>query len=462
MNKIEYICTAEDESQRLDYVLAKALPDTSLRGRKRLCKQEQVFLNSKLAKPSDKVRENSIITIDVSSISEDTLESEEWGAHDSSSISTSMSSDISNIDDTCPKTSPDTASKKHDDIHDGESKETNPRSSFLGTVTRKTQEDQPLPLIVHQNESYAAIHKAAHTHSASIAGVNNYSVEKHLPSLFPQKTALLLNRLDFATSGILMVAFSPEAEEEWKYYQGNNRIKKTYISMVEGKVENEFNIKTAIALKKKHKVRVNKSAPGQRRTQVFPLAHAKDKDNNDVSLILCTITQGARHQIRAHLTSIGHPLVGDVKYGAKKQYARADFMDFSLLQSPFSLYTLDSNSKAIQLPQRPTDDEEATRTFLYNLRHQNDSQNNNTQEDITQHDDINATNEAQSTQNNNTQDINDRQGSPENMKDLTQEECFLLHHIKVEFAKFNALCSPSFWKNIPTNIQEYILSRVQS
>jgi len=378
MNSTQYLCTEEDENKRIDYLLANLVDDMGLRARRRLCEQGLIHINNKIAKASDKVRANNIITMYPPIYASD--------------------KDVS-IQETTSKLS-----------------------------------------IIKENTDYAALCKPAQMHSERVAGTATNNVQDKLPSLFIDKKPILLNRLDFATSGILMIAFSDDAKREWERYQSRKGIKKIYLALVEGKLEHEVNVKYALILKNKHNVRVDKNSIGQRYTKVYPLAHAKDSEGNDISLVSCMITQGARHQIRAHLTSIGHPLLSDIKYDAKKQYSTQELTSVSMFQSPLIPYDLSCNPDMLSIIAAPYEDSKR-------YKEQEINEGCNTSQDAHSHEIPEFNKLKASTKKNDAHTLKDK-------------ECFILHHIKLEFSHFEVSCLPDFWQNISLELQEHILAHI--
>lgn len=161
---------------------------------------------------------------------------------------------------------------------------------------------------------YGAVYKPGGVHSAAIAGKDNPSVEAALPLLFPDETPILLNRLDYSTSGLLLVAMTAEGEKAYHEQEDAGQIKKFYFAKVKGRLDGVITVRNKLDVDDRKKVRVVKEEDedARRWTDVDTLAHDHDQDTTTVR---CLIMKGARHQIRAHLASIGHPIVGDSLYG---------------------------------------------------------------------------------------------------------------------------------------------------
>lgn len=168
--------------------------------------------------------------------------------------------------------------------------------------------------IVKREGGFAALHKPGEVHSAAIAGGSDPSVESLLPDLFPGEAPVLLNRLDFLTSGLLLVALTPEAREVYLAHEDDGAINKFYLARVRGRMDGIIAVRNRLDTDDRKTTRVlNEPDPDHRRwTGITALSH----DNvEDTSLVRCLIMKGARHQIRAHLASIGHPILGDPLYG---------------------------------------------------------------------------------------------------------------------------------------------------
>ena len=133
-----------------------------------------------------------------------------------------------------------------------------------------------------------------------------------------------LHRLDKPSSGIVVFSASIEGARNFSSLLRERNVRKTYLALVEGKLEKEEiwqdeltrdKNKKKTFIREKPDSSVSKSAGSCAKTaltRVTPLAV-----NSDYSLIKATISTGRTHQIRAQASAHGHPLAEDYKYGGK-------------------------------------------------------------------------------------------------------------------------------------------------
>lgn len=169
---------------------------------------------------------------------------------------------------------------------------------------------------IHEEDSFLIVDKPANIptyplKSREIGTLANALVARYpdLKNIGPdRREAGLVHRLDTPTSGLLVVARKEETYEMLRQQFRNHQVVKRYLAWVWGRIDQKGEIETSFESKGRRKVRV---LPGNECKSLFvPVDHTADQ-----TLLHITLTQGKRHQIRAHLSYLGHPVVGDRLYG---------------------------------------------------------------------------------------------------------------------------------------------------
>ena len=109
----------------------------------------------------------------------------------------------------------------------------------------------------------AALFKPAGVHCESLAGKPGASLASLLPDLLGK--ARLLNRLDCATSGIVMAALDAEGERVWKEAQDGGQTRKYYLVLLQGRLNGEHLVKERLILKGRERVLVEMAIHPDRR-----------------------------------------------------------------------------------------------------------------------------------------------------------------------------------------------------
>jgi 23S rRNA pseudouridine1911/1915/1917 synthase len=146
------------------------------------------------------------------------------------------------------------------------------------------------------------------------AFLNAQEVEKK----FPQ--AVLLNRLDKETSGVMLMAKNEEFRQKAINEFRNNKVYKEYVAIVDGKIVEEEIIDMPITTikGKTARSRIDEQHGKPAKTTVTPNMVEGKK-----SKIKIVIENGRTHQIRVHLQYAGMPIIGDLQYGkASNQVTR--------------------------------------------------------------------------------------------------------------------------------------------
>lgn len=182
--------------------------------------------------------------------------------------------------------------------------------------------DLPEASVAYEDRHVAVLCKPHDTHTEPQRPLEAGTLAGYLRKLHPEVAEIapipgltLLTRLDFATSGAIPAALTPEAWTFLRHEREMGRIAKRYLCVVEGDVAESFPIRFAIDSGAGGTVRVRAGVADPdpcRWTLVEPVRTAGEGR----TLVRATISRGKRHQIRAHLAAAGHPIVGDRRYAA--------------------------------------------------------------------------------------------------------------------------------------------------
>jgi len=126
----------------------------------------------------------------------------------------------------------------------------------------------------------------------------------------------LLHRLDRPVSGVILFAKTSKGASRLSEQIRNYKVKKVYQALVEGKPKNKQGILINYLKKDEQKNFVTVFDAPTDGALKAELDYEVIGDN----LLQINLKTGRPHQIRAQLAHIGHPIVGDTKYGSKKRY----------------------------------------------------------------------------------------------------------------------------------------------
>ncbi len=136
------------------------------------------------------------------------------------------------------------------------------------------------------------------------------------------------NRLDRNTSGLILAGKSLAGSQYLSEIIKDRSLKKFYLAVVKGRVNADCSVEGyLIKNEKTNKVTVSKTAKGADKELYIRTDYKVLKAADKYSVLLVHLITGRSHQIRAHLSSIGHPLLGDFKYGDRninKEYGLKD------------------------------------------------------------------------------------------------------------------------------------------
>ena len=143
-----------------------------------------------------------------------------------------------------------------------------------------------------------------------------YSILKdYLKEKDPRNKVFIIHRLDRDTSGLMMFAKTIEAKEAMQHNWNNMVLERTYLAVVEGKVEEESGtVKSYLAENSQMEVY---STDDPEKGQLAVTRWKKLASGNGYTLMEVSLDTGRKNQIRVHMKDIEHPIAGDRKYGAK-------------------------------------------------------------------------------------------------------------------------------------------------
>ena len=153
-----------------------------------------------------------------------------------------------------------------------------------------------------------AVHPSMKHYNNSIAN----GVKYYFENIGLQKKIRPINRLDLNTSGLVIFAKNEYVQEALSKQMAEKMFQKYYIAIVEGIFQNKIGtINLPIARKENSIIERCISPMGQESITDYEVI----KELNSFSVVKCHLQTGRTHQIRVHMSAIGHPLLGDTLYG---------------------------------------------------------------------------------------------------------------------------------------------------
>lgn len=141
----------------------------------------------------------------------------------------------------------------------------------------------------------------------------------------------VVHRLDKNTSGLLVIAKNQEALESLKEQFAGREVEKTYLALVQGRVEKEIgSISSKIDRHPKFRSKFTVSETGKEAQTDYKVV---ERFSSNLTLLRLHPLTGRTHQLRVHLSSIGHAIIGDKLYGGKmllnRQFLHAEKLVFN-------------------------------------------------------------------------------------------------------------------------------------
>ena len=203
---------------------------------------------------------------------------------------------------------------------------------------RAIAEDLPLPILYEDTDVVVidkpagmVVHPAAGHDRGTVVNALLHHIDD-LSGIGGELRPGIVHRLDRGTSGVMIVAKNDAAHQELARQFHDREVEKEYIALVWGLVQQGRRIDAPIGRDPGDRQKMSTRARRARSavTRVTRAEHLRG-----VSLLHVAIATGRTHQIRVHLSAIGHPIVGDPTYGGVHRRVAHDVRAVQRLARPF-------------------------------------------------------------------------------------------------------------------------------
>ncbi len=260
---MKFIADEQCEGLRADSCISDIMSDLSRSKIQKLIKDGFVLINGKIIKPSSVIKENDIITID--------------------DITTKINIEPENI--------------------------------LLNVVW----EDENMAVI--NKPSGMLTHPTTQENKGTLVNALLYKYGENLSDINGEYRRGIVHRLDRNTSGLIMIAKNNKAHEFLVNEMKSKNFIKKYLAVVKGVIEkDEFEINAPIG---RHPTQPYKQAIREDGKESLSIVKVL-KRFKTATLAEVTLITGRTHQIRVHLSSIGHPVYNDTLYGFGKMKIKTD------------------------------------------------------------------------------------------------------------------------------------------
>ena len=274
MERHEFTVDPESAGLRLDVYLAGLLPQHSRSQLQRLVKDGRATLGGRAAKPNSALKTGDVVAIEI------------------------------------PDAAP--ARPVPQDIH----------LHVLYQDADLIVVDKPAGMVVHPAAGHDqdTLVNALLFHADNLSGVGG------------EQRPGIVHRLDRGTSGLMVAAKNDAAHRELTRQFHDREVEKEYIALAWGDVHAGRRIDLPVGRDPVHREKMSTRA---RRARTAVTRVTASRDLRGVSLLHVAIATGRTHQIRVHLSAIGHPIVGDPTYGGVRHRMPAALRAVERLERPF-------------------------------------------------------------------------------------------------------------------------------
>ena len=200
--------------------------------------------------------------------------------------------------------------------------------NLVGEAVEEIASDESIDFeVIFEDDSVIVVSKPSGLIVHPGSGIANGTLVNGLAAQFPDLREIgdptrlgLVHRLDKGTSGLLIVARTPEALDNLKFQMQERHIHRQYFAIVAGHLESNKGVVDAPLGRDPRNPLKRAVINSGKYARTHYEIDQKYESPFKVSMLNCRLETGRTHQIRVHLAAIGHPVLGDELYGGRTSF----------------------------------------------------------------------------------------------------------------------------------------------